>query len=122
MRLALLSLVMLPLLVACSSDRTVINTSQSLVMESGVLSAGITTDQPAISENNGQQQASATLYNEQEHPVRVNYRFYWYDDKGLQILPFEKSRQITVPAHGKVDISSLTGNLTASKVRLYLYL
>ncbi|SFM92148.1 Uncharacterized conserved protein YcfL [Izhakiella capsodis] len=122
MRLILFTLVMLPLLTACSSDRTMINTSQSLVMESDVLSAGITTNQPAISVNNGQQQATSVLYNEQDHPVRLNYRFYWYNDKGLQILPFEKPREITVPAHSKVDITSLTGNLTASKVRLYLYL
>ncbi|PIJ51947.1 hypothetical protein BL250_03010 [Erwinia sp. OLTSP20] len=115
-------ILMILLLAACSRDRTVINTSQSLVMESAVLSAGITTTQPVIAESNGQQRASATLYNEQEHAVRINYRFYWYDDRGLQILPFEKARAITVPAHSKAGIASLTGNLTASKVRLYLYL
>lgn len=122
MRLMASTLVTLALLTACSSERTTINTSQSLVMESSVLSAGITTDQPTIAGSNGQQSAVSMLYNEQEHAVTLHYRFYWYDDKGLEIRPFEKVRSISVPAHGRVEISSLTGNLTASRVRLYLYL
>ncbi|WNN46062.1 MULTISPECIES: YcfL family protein [Winslowiella] len=115
----------IPLLLAlsgCSSEQSMINTSQSLVMESAVLSAGIITDEPDISERDGQQRASTVLFNQQEKPVTVNYRFYWYDDKGLEIRPFERPRTIVVPAHAKVEIASQLGNLTASKVRLYLYL
>jgi len=115
----------LPLLLAlsgCSSEQPMINTSQSLVMESSVLSAGITTDEPKIRERDGQQRASSVLFNQQEKPVTVHYRFYWYDDKGLEIRPFEPPRTIVVPAHAKVEIASQLGNLTASKVRLYLYL
>lgn len=113
---------LLALLSACSNDRTTISISQSLVMAAPVLSAGITTDQPVISEHNGQQRASTLLANQQEQAVNVHYRFYWYDDKGLEILPFEQPRVVNVPPHGKVEISSQTGNLTASKVRLHLYL
>lgn len=119
---ASLILALLVGLTGCSSDRTTINTSQSLVMESSVLSAGITTDEPTIRENEGQQRAATVLFNQQEKPVQVTYRFYWYDDKGLEILPFERPRTLIVPGNGKADISSQTGNLTASKVRLYLYL
>jgi len=122
MRASVTAITLLIALTGCSSDRTAINTSQSLVMESSVLSAGITTDEPTIRETEGQQRASTVLFNQQEKPVQVTYRFYWYDDKGLEILPFERPRTLTVPAHGKAEISSQTGNLTASKVRLYLYL
>lgn len=122
MRAIATGLTLLALLSGCSSDRTTINTSQSLVMESSVLSAGITTDEPVMSEHDGQQRASSVLFNQQEKAVTVHYRFYWYDDKGLEILPFERPRTVSVPPHGKVEISSQTGNLTASKVRLYLYL
>lgn len=122
MRAIATGLTLLALLSGCSSDRTTINTSQSLVMESSVLSAGITTDEPVMSEHDGQQRASSVLFNQQERAVTVHYRFYWYDDKGLEILPFERPRMVSVPPHGKVEISSQTGNLTASKVRLYLYL
>lgn len=122
MRATLTALTLLLTLAGCSSDRTAINTSQSLVMESAVLSAGITTDEPTIRETEGQQRAVSTLVNQQEKPVTVFYRFYWYDDRGLEVLPYEKARTLVVPAHGKAEISSQTGNLTASKVRLYLYL
>lgn len=122
MRASVTALTLLVALAGCSSERTTINTSQSLVMESAVLSAGITTDEPSIGEREGQQRATTVLFNQQEKPVQVTYRFYWYDDKGLEILPFERPRTVTVPAHGNADISSQTGNLTASKVRLYLYL
>ncbi|MFG1172962.1 YcfL family protein [Erwiniaceae bacterium CAU 1747] len=122
MRASLTALALLTGLTACSNDRTTINTSQSLVMESSVLSAGITTDEPTISETEGQQRAVSTLVNQQEKPVKVTYRFYWYDDRGLEILPFEKPRTLVVPPRGKIAISSQIGNLTASKVRLYLYL
>ncbi len=70
MRSWLTGLPILLCLTACSSDKPMINTSQSLVMESSVLSAGI----------------------------------------------------ITVPAQGSIVAASQMGNLTASKVRLYLYL
>jgi len=122
MRVILTAFTLLIALTGCSSDRTTINTSQSLVMESSVLSAGIIASEPAIGEVDGQQRAVSSLVNQHEKPVRVTYRFYWYDDRGLEILPYEKPRTLVVPAQGKADISSQTGNLTASKVRLYLYL
>lgn len=109
-------------LTGCSSERTTINTSQSLVMESSVLSAGIIASEPAIEEVDGQQRAVSDLVNEQDTPVKVFYRFYWYDDRGLEILPNEAPREWVVAAQGKAKISSQTGNMTASKVRLYLYL
>lgn len=122
MRTVATGMTLLALLSGCSSKPTTINTSQSLIMESAVLSAGITTDEPVMSERDGQQRASSVLYNQQEKPVTLHYRFYWYDAKGLEILPFERPGTAVVAPHEEVEISSQTGNLTASKVRLYLYL
>ena len=117
-----LSGLLLLTLAGCSSDKPMINTSQSLVMESSVLSAGIITDEPKLAGNDGQLRASSVLYNQRETPVTVHYRYYWYDDKGLEITPREPAQTLTVPAHGSVEAVSQIGNLTASKVRLYLYL
>ncbi|WP_275554837.1 DUF1425 domain-containing protein [Mixta sp. Marseille-Q2659] len=122
MRALLASLPLVLLLTACSSDKTMINTSQSLIMESSVLSAGILTSKPTISEQAGQQRALSTLENQQSRPVTVHYRFYWYDDKGLEIQPLEPPRTVVVPANQRIEINSQIGNLMASKVRLYLYL
>ena len=109
-------------LTACSSEKPMINTSQSLVMESSVLSAGIITDEPTLDENDGLKRATSVLYNQRETPVVVHYRYYWYDDKGLEITPQEPAQTVTVPAQGRIIATSQLGNLTASKVRLYLYL
>ncbi|CUU23690.1 membrane protein [Duffyella gerundensis] len=123
MRALLLALPLAALmLTGCSNDKPMINTAQSLVMESAVLSAGIITDDPVIGERDGQQRAASVLYNQRETPVDVWYRFYWYDDKGLEILPYERPRVSRVPAHSSVEVASQVGNLTASKARLYLWL
>lgn len=122
MRALLASLPLVLMLTACSSDKPVINTSQALIMESSVLSAGILPSKPTISEQDGQQRAASMLENQQSKPVTVHYRFYWYDDKGLEIQPFEAPRTLVVPANQRLEISSQMGNLMASKVRLYLYL
>ncbi|MCR1567854.1 MULTISPECIES: YcfL family protein [Mixta] len=122
MRALFASLPLVMLLTACSSDKAMIDTSQSLIMESSVLSAGILTSKPTISEQSGQQRAASVLENQQSKPVTVHYRFYWYDDKGLEIQPFETPRTVVVLPNQRLEISSQIGNLMASKVRLYLYL
>ncbi|AUY24931.1 MAG: DUF1425 domain-containing protein [Mixta calida] len=122
MRALFASLPLVMLLTACSSDKAIIDTSQSLIMESSVLSAGILTSKPTISEQSGQQRAASVLENQQSKPVTVHYRFYWYDDKGLEIQPFETPRTVVVLPNQRLEISSQIGNLMASKVRLYLYL
>jgi len=122
MRALFASLPLVMLLTACSSDKAIIDTSQSLIMESSVLSAGILTSKPTISEQSGQQRAASVLENQQSKPVTVHSRFYWYDDKGLEIQPFETPRTVVVLPNQRLEISSQIGNLMASKVRLYLYL
>lgn len=87
MRLAVLSIPLLLLLSACSSSQPQISISQPLVMESDVLSAGITTDGPVVRSDSGQQKATVILYNDRDVPVTLHYRYFWYDDKGLEILP-----------------------------------
>nr|MBA2816743.1 putative periplasmic lipoprotein [Candidatus Pantoea persica] len=50
MRPWLMCMPLLLTLAGCSSDKPMIDTSQSLVMESSVLSAGIITDEPLVDE------------------------------------------------------------------------
>ncbi|WP_029696414.1 YcfL family protein [Siccibacter turicensis] len=110
-------------LVGCgSSPQIPVNDDQTLVMESSVLAAGITAQKPEYSIENITPSASSTLYNERDKPVTVNYRFYWYDAKGLEMHPLEAPRSVTVPAHSSVAIFASSHYLGARKVRLYLYL
>ena len=82
MRALFASLPLVMLLTACSSDKAMIDTSQSLIMESSVLSAGILTSKPTISEQSGQQRAASVLENQQSKPVTVHYRFTGMTIKG----------------------------------------
>ena len=122
MRAVLAALPLLLLLPACSGHQPQLSISQPLVMEADVLSAGITTDGPTLSSESGQQKASVILYNDRDVPVTLHYRYFWYDDKGLEILPEQPAETIVVPAHQNRQAVSWSGNLSASQVRVSLYL
>jgi uncharacterized protein YcfL len=118
-----LLLLALALLAGCSSRPAIpVNEQQSLVMESSVLAGGISAEKPDISLIDGATVSQSELYNERSVPVTVNYRFYWYDAKGLEIHPLEKPRSVTIPAKSLLTVSSTAGYPDARKVRLYLSL
>lgn len=110
-------------LVGCSSRPTIpVSDEQTLVMESSVLAAGITAEQPSLTTSDIQPSASSTLYNERDEPVTVHYRFFWYDVRGLEMHPLEMPRSATIPARSSVTLYGSANALGAHKVRLYLYL
>lgn len=111
------------LLAGCRSHPEIpVGDSQSLVMEANVLAAGITAENPAIQSSEIQATASSRLYNERSAPVTMHYRFYWYDSRGLEMHPLEKTRTLTIPGHSAVTLYGSASSLGAQKVRLYLYL
>ncbi|MBJ8710187.1 YcfL family protein [Citrobacter portucalensis] len=111
------------LLAGCRSHPEIpVSDEQSLVMESTILAAGITAEQPTLTTSDIQASASSQLYNERQEPVTVHYRFYWYDARGLEMHPLEAPRSVTIPAHSSVTLYGSANFLGAHKVRLYLYL
>ena len=111
------------LLAGCRSHPEIpVSDEQSLVMESTILAAGITAEQPALTTSDIQPSASSRLYNERQEPVTVHYRFYWYDARGLEMHPLEAPRSVIIPAHSSVTLYGSANFLGAHKVRLYLYL
>lgn len=107
----------------CSSRPGIpVSDTQTLVMEGAVLTAGIRASNPTLSKRDGTAIALSSLYNEQQHPVRIYYRFYWYDDKGLEIHPADKIQVLTLDARSGKQIQSTLFNPDASKVRLFLSL
>ncbi|MGK2889156.1 MAG: DUF1425 domain-containing protein [Candidatus Malihini olakiniferum] len=38
------------------------------------------------------------LRNTSLQTIAVQYRFYWYDEKGLDVLPYDEARSVLVPA------------------------
>ncbi|MFL4396878.1 YcfL family protein [Citrobacter portucalensis] len=111
------------LLAGCRTHPEIpVSDEQSLVMESTILAAGITAEQPTLTTSDIQASASSRLYNERQEPVTVHYRFYWYDARGLEMHPLEAPRSVTIPAHSSVTLYGSANYLGAHKVRLYLYL
>lgn len=111
------------LLAGCRSHPEIpVSDEQSLVMESTLLAAGITAQDPTLTTSDIQPSASSTLYNERQEPVTVHYRFYWYDARGLEMHPLEAPRSVTIPAQSSVTLYGSANYLGAHKVRLYLYL
>lgn len=111
------------LLTGCRSHPEIpVSDAQSLVMESTVLAAGVTAEQPELSASEIQPSASSRVYNERQEPITVHYRFYWYDARGLEMHPLEEPRSVTIPARSSVTLFGSANYLGAHKVRLYLYL
>ena len=111
------------LLAGCRTHPEIpVSDEQSLVMESTILAAGVTAEQPTLTTSDIQASASSRLYNERQEPVIVHYRFYWYDARGLEMHPLEAPRSVTIPAHSSVTLYGSANFLGAHKVRLYLYL
>ncbi|EGA4666596.1 YcfL family protein [Salmonella enterica] len=111
------------LLTGCRSHPEIpVSDAQSLVMESTVLAAGVTAEQPELTASDIQPSASSRVYNERQEPITVHYRFYWYDTRGLEMHPLEAPRSVTIPARSSVTLFGSANYLGAHKVRLYLYL
>lgn len=122
MRSWLIALPALLMLSACSSHRPEITISQPLVMEADVLSAGITADGPSLSSDGMNKKASVILYNDRDVPVTLHYRYFWYNSQGLEIYPEQPAQTLVVPAHQNRQADSWSGDLSASQVRVSLYL
>ncbi|EGT8922047.1 YcfL family protein [Salmonella enterica] len=111
------------LLTGCRSHPEIpVSDAQSLVMESTVLAAGVTAEPPELTASDIQPSASSRVYNERQEPITVHYRFYWYDERGLEMHPLEAPRSVTIPARSSVTLFGSANYLGAHKVRLYLYL
>lgn len=111
------------LLVGCVSSPSIpVNCTQTLLMESSVLAAGIHTNAPSLIHQKSTTVARAMLFNEQSMPVTLYYRYYWYDAKGLEIHPLEEAKSVVIPANSSLQVQSAVAFPLARKVRLSLSL
>ncbi|QHB32304.1 DUF1425 domain-containing protein [Yersinia canariae] len=110
-------------LLGCSSPKGIaVNKQQTVVMDSSVLTAGILASQPAISTSAGNNVARSIITNSQNKPIKINYRFYWYDVQGLEVPPLEAPRFIVIAPDEDVEIQSVNNNFNAQSARLHLFL
>lgn len=104
-------------------DRIAVNKSQSVVMDAPVLSAGVIAERPDVSRSGIYPTASAKVtYGQERQPLTLHYRFLWYDAKGLDILPHEPARTLTLSPGEVTTLLTRSNDDRARLVRLYLYL
>ncbi|CNI33165.1 YcfL family protein [Yersinia pekkanenii] len=110
-------------LLGCSNPKGIaVNKQQTVVMDSSVLTAGILASQPAISTSSDNNVARSVITNGHNKPVKINYRFYWYDAQGLDVLPREAPRSVVIAPGDEVDIQSVNNNFNVRSARLHLFL
>ena len=110
-------------LLGCSSPKGIaVNKQQTVVMDSSVLAAGILASQPAVSLSSGNNVARSVITNSQNKPIRINYRFYWYDAQGLDVPPLEAPRVMVKTPRDDVTVQSVNNNFNARSARLHLFL
>lgn len=110
--------------VACSGKPPVltINERQALVLDASLLSVGITASKPILTTGSEGGKASALLRNTSSQTVTVQYRFYWYDENGLDVLPYDEVRNVLVPPQSEVRIRGVHVGQDVQQVRLHLFL
>ncbi|AHM74584.1 YcfL family protein [Yersinia hibernica] len=121
--LPVIAFVSIATLLGCSSPKGIaVNKQQTVVMDSSVLTAGILASQPAISTSAGNNLARSMITNSQHKPIKISYRFYWYDAQGLDVAPLEAPRSIVIAPDEDVEIQSVNNNFNAHSARLHLFL
>lgn len=116
-------LILVLLMTGCSARPGIpVSDTQALVMEGAVLAAGVRASNPTLSQQHGATVAHASLYNEKQYPVTLYYRFYWYDEKGLEIHATDDVHATTLEPQSGQRVQSTIFNPDASKVRLSLSL
>ncbi|MGM3185539.1 YcfL family protein [Musicola paradisiaca] len=99
-----------------------INPQQTLVCDDAVIAAGLQATAPTLSTPRERVRATARVRNQSDRAVTLHYRFYWYDEQGLERLPYDSDHQITVPARQDVTLISERVDPTINRVRLHIFL
>lgn len=121
----LIAMCMTTLLSGClsshSDNKLYFNRQQAIIMEPSVLAVGIVAGQPILEHHTNGTRATVMLSNTQSYPVSIHYRFYWYNEQGLEVSPAGHVNDVTILGDGDTEISADVPDKTISYVRVYLF-
>ncbi len=121
----LITVCMTALLSGClsshSDNKLYFNRQQAIIMEPSVLVVGIVAGQPTLEHNTNGTRATVMLSNTQSSPVSIRYRFYWYNEQGLEVSPAGHVNDVAILGDGDTEISADVPDKTISYVRVYLF-
>ena len=121
----LIAMCMTTLLSGClsshSDNKLYFNRQQAIIMEPSVLAVGIVAGQPILEHHTNGTRATVMLSNTQSYLVSIRYRFYWYNEQGLEVSPAGHVNDVTILGDGDTEISADVPDKTISYVRVYLF-
>lgn len=117
---------LLPLvLAACSSGQTsgisVDSSTQKVVFGDNVLGGRLSVDQISTQDNNGLVRGIVSLTSKFSGDQQLQYRFYWYDDQGLEVNGSDSPwRTFIVRGLDTMSVQGVAMNPEATQFRIQI--
>lgn len=118
----LMSILMTGCSLSHSKNTLYFNRQQAIIMEPTVLVAGIVAGQPILEKHANGTRAMVTLSNTHHDPVALYYRFYWYNEQGLEVSQVSHVNEVMILGDDDAKISVDVPDKTISYVRVYLFI
>ncbi|EAR54029.1 hypothetical protein SKA34_15703 [Photobacterium sp. SKA34] len=112
------------IITGCSSDNAGIsieNSNQNVVIGNSVLARSLVFREARITKVNGLMQASVEAINKVNTDLNLQYRFYWYDDQGLEISGSAAPwHPFALAGNGEVILQGVADKTEATQYRIYV--
>ena len=112
------------IITGCSSDHAGIsieNSNQNVVIGNSVLARSLVFKEARITKVNGLMQASVEAINKVNTDLNLQYRFYWYDDQGLEISGSSAPwHSFDLAGNGEVILQGVADKAEATQSHIYV--
>lgn len=115
----------LVVLAGCSSSNTaglrIDSASQQVLYSDSALDDDLTIDNIDTQENNGNTRGLVKITNNSQDTQNLQYRFYWYDDQGLEVNAKQGAwRQFILRGYESMTLSEVSVNPNATDFRIQI--
>ncbi|MGO2497843.1 MAG: YcfL family protein [Vibrio litoralis] len=112
-------------LAGCSSSNTaglrIDSASQQVLYSDSALDEDLTIDNIDTQENNGNTRGLVKITNNSQDTQNLQYRFYWYDDQGLEVNAKQGAwRQFILRGYESMTLSEVSVNPNATDFRIQI--
>ncbi|MCF7354789.1 MULTISPECIES: YcfL family protein [unclassified Vibrio] len=112
-------------LAGCSSSNTaglrIDSASQQVLYSDSALDDDLTIDNIDTQENNGNTRGLVKITNNSQDTQNLQYRFYWYDDQGLEVNAKQGAwRQFILRGYESMTLSEVSVNPNATDFRIQI--
>lgn len=119
-----MALLLALMITGCSSVHTGIsieNSNQNVVIGNAVLARSLVFKEANITKVNGLMKASVEAVNKVNTDLNLQYRFYWYDEQGLEISGSDAPwHSFALAGNDKVILQGVADKAEATQYRIYV--